>query len=1793
MKLKLIILVGTGFLAIESWALDSFSYSGRLVNSNGSPVTGPVNLKFDLSSTEDSDLLCSKTVSDVPLSQGIFNVKLDFLPADCENHTIQSIMESIPSGHSLTYQVTDLTNSRSYSHQTIYSVPSSFMASFAKSLGSMGATTDGQVLKWSAAAGKWIPGSVGTGNGTLTSIITGSGLAGGPIENSGTIFIAPGGVQDSHLASGIDPAKLAGTRDSSKYLKGDSTWSSFEADLLATILTGFSLPAPATAVSSGDTVLEAFGKLQGQIEDLDTSKLGNTGGTLIVGTIDGVPAPTMPGQIVNKKYVDDLVAGVGPSQWITATPHIHYNDGNVGIGTSTPVSILDIQSVNSGILIPRMTELQRDAIILPAGMQIYNTITNRINFHDGTSWKELGVSGSGVQSISTGTGIVSTTITGTGTIAVDVGTSSGKIPQLDGSGKLPTTVETDPTVSSFAKSSLPTCGAGEVLSSNGTSFNCATDANSILTTDDSSLATSGSVIRIKAQGILDTHLSGLTTGCGAGQILATNGLGSFFCADRYWGLEPDNIFSLDAVAIGGNTASASAILDLQSSTKGFLPPRMSTAERDAITAPSNGLVIYNTSSNQIEFFNGTGWSTSNTFVGTRATSDIVQAGSLADTKLNLNAKTFDVGNNFDLATDRFQPTVAGKYLVTLQIHASSQSNGDHNISAIYKNGSMYERRFTRSISAGNSESTIVTLVDMNGSTDFIEPYFSLSAGNAVAVTFTASLQSPGSSAGGGGGAITSNSVDGTHIQDGTITSADIAPNTVSVSNLDFASNEGINLPQQAANPATGTAGQTYFNTTTKTLMFHDGTSWQAVGAGSGDVGGTPGFAWVNFNGQSCPSNICAIYSGHNISQVQKTGVGLYTITFSTPMPNTNYPITFGIGDSTSSVLSTVSRDLNNLTLRNVAVSGGALVDATMNTVVVGISGSAGNGGQWTTAGANIHFNSGNVGIGTAAPVSNLHIQNPMGTASAIIEGVGAASNSGLNFIAGGETASIIQNQTNNIFGLRNASSGNMHLGIDQTGNIGIGTITPSTKLDVAGDIKASGDICSSDGATCMSTLASGSTKWSLNGANIYRNSNVGIGTASPLSQFHIANGVNAIMRLDSGPGLASSILHYNGATAGSGLAFFPAADGRVLSVLGSDLINNNAKLTVLQNGNVGIGTITPSTKFDVVGGIKASGDICSAGGATCMSTLASGSSKWSLNGSDIYRNSKVGVGTSTPGVKLHLLTNDSSSQLRLEGTGTYNAWMEYRPSDSGAENWNTGADVNGFKIHNQTDNTTRLLIDNNGNVGVGTTNPQQKLTVSDSAEPVIRLDRSGAGLFDWEIYAKNGALLFRGGADNVGTGLTDFMTIDSLGKVGIGTAAPTSRLTIEEDGTTPGLELKYGGANNFATIKGPLNRALRMDIPGNDTGDGLLIRGSQDSGATYPNNVLFARADGNVGIGTTSPSTKLHVQDGHLTVTNPSNNWQATFFKTSLTNAYLTLGATDTYAAIQGYSDGGGSRPLILQPVNGNVGIGTTSPQNMLTIGTNNGTGYALSANSPTAFGVNIITSQATPTNSAALWVRTTPDGGSNFKDLFRVQNNGKVGIGTTNPSTELHVTGRIAATDWIGAGCEGACDAGNGYVLLESDGRIITNNVTSTCTKLGGTATFSCSSDERLKNNISLFTDGLDHILKLQPKTYYWNNDDKKELNYGFIAQEVQKVIPHAVTEQDRSDGVFLSLDQGAFTPYMINAIKDLNAKIDDNFALRIVSLEEENKKIWEENEKIREENKVMKQFLCEKYPEASFCSE
>jgi hypothetical protein len=68
-----------------------------------------------------------------------------------------------------------------------------------------------------------------------------------------------------------------------------------------------------------------------------------------------------------------------------------------------------------------------------------------------------------------------------------------------------------------------------------------------------------------------------------------------------------NIFA-QSVGIGTTTPNASAQLDVSSSTKGMLIPRMTDAEKNAIVAPAQGLMVFNTSTNSFQYYNGVSWS---------------------------------------------------------------------------------------------------------------------------------------------------------------------------------------------------------------------------------------------------------------------------------------------------------------------------------------------------------------------------------------------------------------------------------------------------------------------------------------------------------------------------------------------------------------------------------------------------------------------------------------------------------------------------------------------------------------------------------------------------------------------------------------------------------------------------------------------------------------------------------------------------------------------------------------------------------------------------------------------------------------------------------------------------------------------------------------------------------------------------------------------------------------------------------------------------------------------------------
>ena len=92
-------------------------------------------------------------------------------------------------------------------------------------------------------------------------------------------------------------------------------------------------------------------------------------------------------------------------------------------------------------------------------------------------------------------------------------------------------------------------------------------------------------------------------------------------------------------------------------------------------------------------------------------------------------------------------------------------------------------------------------------------------------------------------------------------------------------------------------------------------------------------------------------------------------------------------------------------------------------------------------------------------------------------------------------------------------------------------------------------------------------------------------------------------------------------------------------------------------------------------------------------------------------------------------------------------------------------------------------------------------------------------------------------------------------------------------------------------------------------------------------------------------------------------------------------------------------------------------------------------------------------------------------------------------------------------------------------------------------------ASDEKLKTNIAETKYGLDHILRLEPKEFDWKEKLNGRHDIGFIAQEVQEVVPELVKEVEglNGDESHLSVDYTKVVPILVNAIKELKEEINE----------------------------------------------
>jgi hypothetical protein len=267
------------------------------------------------------------------------------------------------------------------------------------------------------------------------------------------------------------------------------------------------------------------------------------------------------------------------------------SNAQVGIGTATPAASaqLEVSSTSKGFLPPRMDSTQRNAIVSPAaGLIIYNTTISALQIYSGSTWY---------------TASAATTM---GAIGGSSTTNGGTIT----SGVL-SLAPADATNSGIVTTSAQTFAGNKIFNGNvgiGTATPPAKLSVLAVPSEPSIPGTSSAgVFRI-----------GVNSNDGMDIGKSINPPYSSWIQNGFnaTSAEPLSLNPLGGnVGIGTMTPAATAQLDVSSTTKGFLPPRMDSTQRNAIVSPAAGLTIYNTTLNAVQVYNGTVWSSTAHYIG--------------------------------------------------------------------------------------------------------------------------------------------------------------------------------------------------------------------------------------------------------------------------------------------------------------------------------------------------------------------------------------------------------------------------------------------------------------------------------------------------------------------------------------------------------------------------------------------------------------------------------------------------------------------------------------------------------------------------------------------------------------------------------------------------------------------------------------------------------------------------------------------------------------------------------------------------------------------------------------------------------------------------------------------------------------------------------------------------------------------------------------------------------------------------------------------------------------------------
>jgi len=421
---------------------------------------------------------------------------------------------------------------------------------------------------------------------------------------------------------------------------------------------------------------------------------------------------------------------------------------------------------------------------------------------------------------------------------------------------------------------------------------------------------------------------------------------------------------------------------------------------------------------------------------------------------------------------------------------------------------------------------------------------------------------------------------------------------------------------------------------------------------------------------------------------------------------------------------------------------------------------------------------------------------------------------------------------------------------------------------------------------------------------------------------------------------------------------------------------------------------------------------------------------------------------------------------------------------------------NSFHIGTDGDATT-------GNIGVGTNNPPSRISVV------------SAGTNSWD----NDVAIFSYGAIPANNN-PRFITLRARGTE----AAPTAVQTGDILGT-----YQFSGHTGAGWVTGGTTQGIAE-------GNWSTVATTQDAAMTFATTLDGTTAEkmritsgGNVGIGTTTPTTLLSIGPNPLAALGVGELLQLG----RATDAFLTVN-DGTARGIFGSSSGlpfAGSQSnhdFVLRSNNlermritttGNVGIGTTAPASRLTVlgegagiaqlgGTGCGgdfAGLTLGQTAAPTCNTYHIASSASPvapeTVAGTLFINRPAGVSVRFRennvDQMIITSGGNVGIGYTAPVATLDVNGSIASDQ------------------------------------------FTIPSDARLKHNIHpVFAgEGLKILAGLQPVSFVWNKNNKPDI--GLIAQQVEKALPQAV---EKTDNGMLRVTYDKLILPLIAAIQELH---------------------------------------------------